>query len=629
MTNLAQRLILTFMMVCTFCVWFPAQTKAGEPFTIIFASDPQLPWWRGAHDPNCNSEECVEQRARETNQDQATAINDILHAKWASGGTIGKWPNVPELTIGAGSTIQDPIGVVMNGDLTAFFHGWQVDMYREYYDPGYSNADPAVMTRTIFPGLGNHDYANNVNDCFNNGCAKDAVQYIKDMIEDDTVENFGKKFFKDWDPGSLSYSFEIGEYHFVQLHNRPNYVAPSIDIETSFTWLEKELNDATQRGLRSVVNMHDYGDKMSWDNADFLKAIDGQDVVAVFAGHIHHDHGKVGVVPGTSIPIFRSGASEYNTFLLAEFGDNYMNVGVIDSQYWLGQEKISGASTQNGPALAFHQNDGKLYAAWNGYSDDGIYFASFDNVNWSGQGKIPGVSTQQSPALADYDGSLYAAWNGYHDDGIFYSSYANGAWSGQGKIPGVATKDAPALANHGGKLYAAWNGYSSDGIFFASFGNGAWSGQGKIPGVATNDGPALASYDGKLYAAWNGYSNDGIFFASFENGAWSGQSTIPGVSTKDQPALAAFDDKLYAIWNGYNDDGIYYASFDGTSWSSQQRVGRVSTTNGPALAVYDDDTLFTLWDGYNNDGIFYTSFGGGVKFFEPATNPVLLKTYNF
>ncbi|CAM3939170.1 hypothetical protein [Corallococcus exiguus] len=71
---------------------------------------------------------------------------------------------------------------------------------------------------------------------------------------------------------------------------------------------------------------------MKQDEPEFLKAIEGQNVVAVFAGHIHEKHGYRTQVPETDIPVFLSGSSDMHTFLLVQFTDTYLTVGVINSE---------------------------------------------------------------------------------------------------------------------------------------------------------------------------------------------------------------------------------------------------------------------------------------------------------
>ncbi|NJP10556.1 MAG: hypothetical protein HC866_14640 [Leptolyngbyaceae cyanobacterium RU_5_1] len=312
----------------------------NNTFTMIVASDPQLPWWD--HDPRCKDSDCTKNRGMETNRNQTSAMNTVQNAKSGDGSVTGKWPEVSQLTQGAGSAIAQPMGVVMNGDLTAFWHDWQADLYKKFYDPAAKGADPAVLRLPIFPGLGNHDYANNVRDCYGkttdkNFCAKQAVEYIKGMMGCGTVSNFDATLVNSYDNSSLAYSWDVGSYHFVMLHNYPTYAEKDISIQSSIAWLKQNLSSATAAGKKSVLFIHDFGDEFKADtNAapfqEFLGAIANQNVVALFAGHIHDSFGNIGTIPTTNIPVFRSGASEYNKFLLTEFGDTYMNVGVIDSQ---------------------------------------------------------------------------------------------------------------------------------------------------------------------------------------------------------------------------------------------------------------------------------------------------------
>jgi cytolysin (calcineurin-like family phosphatase) len=271
----------------------------------------------------------------ETNERQIAAMKSIQTATSADpAGTHGVWPR-GHVTADAGGALTKPVGVVLNGDLTAYFHQWQADLFENLYN------DPAQFDLPLFPGLGNHDYANNIRDCYstrtpsrlldNNGCAKDAVDFIKAMIADNKVPNFPRGELQSFDNKSLAYSWNVGVWHFVQLHNYPTYTQADVSIDSAIPWLTADLTAATAAHRKIVLNFHDYGDHMPANDPAFLGAIKGQNVVALFAGHIHSEAGLVGTIAGTSIPVFRSGASEYETFLMVEFADTYMNVGVIDS----------------------------------------------------------------------------------------------------------------------------------------------------------------------------------------------------------------------------------------------------------------------------------------------------------
>jgi PKD repeat protein len=145
--------------------------------------------------------------------------------------------------------------------------------------------------------------------------------------------------------GSLAYSFDIGKYHFVQLQFRPDYEvdlptcptvygieSPGFKVTKSYGWLHDDVSQAAAAGKYVVINMHDF--EMDTDfNSDFANAILGGNVVAIFAGHIHQDFGRIGglVLDGQEIPFFRSGSAECQKFLLAEFHERSFNIAVVDA----------------------------------------------------------------------------------------------------------------------------------------------------------------------------------------------------------------------------------------------------------------------------------------------------------
>jgi hypothetical protein len=373
-----------------------------------------------------------------------SAMKDIM--------SLGQWPST--LSMGADSPLITPSGVIINGDLTGFWQQADADLYKSYY--------PASSFKyQLYPGLGNHDYSNNVPSISGNGCdyqpsyypdhnrcAKEAIWYmanladhgLPDIVSRDitghvSVENLGgynarfnvkytqngeritKKTDayellqwrtvmipkdatdikvkieedtgfewkeidsyelskpsaacyrlsgttlvgansksvtcpKEWpsgSEGSLSYSFDKGNIHFVQLQYKPDHKAdlgkvvtieevlsfgikgsPSFKITQSYDWLKSDLTAATAAGKYCVINMHDF------DSSDqkFLDAIRNQNVVAIFAGHIHEDYGQVGTLNNGvyDIPWFRSGSAECQRFLLAEFHHKYMNVATISAE---------------------------------------------------------------------------------------------------------------------------------------------------------------------------------------------------------------------------------------------------------------------------------------------------------
>jgi hypothetical protein len=170
----------------------------------------------------------------------------------------------------------------------------------------------------VLYGLGNHDYANNVGDC------SDGINNFKDTCAAESVDKFITKYYpgpnwtnyggldglniirNDWTygvdndklmdkiTGSLSYSFEYGGVHFIQLNlcptynrnitNDPNF---EIYITDSLNWLDNDIKAARAFGYRIVLNYHQpYNDNGYCPESDRFLALAKQ-VDIVFVGHLH------------------------------------------------------------------------------------------------------------------------------------------------------------------------------------------------------------------------------------------------------------------------------------------------------------------------------------------------------
>jgi hypothetical protein len=135
------------------------------------------------------------------------------------------------------------------------------------------------------------------------------------------TRNMPSSNIESYDAGSLAYSWNHGPYHFVQLHNGPTYEVPALGIRKSLTWLKEDLARAQARGQSVVINAHDPD---TLRNAEFLSAIDGVPVLAMFAGHLHAVAGlysSVRTPAGRNIPIFLSGSADEQTFLRVDFSN--------------------------------------------------------------------------------------------------------------------------------------------------------------------------------------------------------------------------------------------------------------------------------------------------------------------
>lgn len=288
-----------------------------DKFCMLISSDPQYPWYDATLPVGLTTEKEIQDNSNRQITQRYKSMNLLKEQAKLSGSEY---------------QVQ---GVLINGDLTAFGHDWQFNKYREQID---------ILKMPFYPGLGNHDYSNNVDDTYNNNAASRMVNYMYDWLKLNTgILNYDfsdRSYYQfpelrtDYS-GSLSYSFNIKvennrNVHFVQLQNFPSYTddwnswnAGSAQrdfyfIKPSFYWLRNDLAIARNKGDVIIVSLHDYHDNFTQGVAEFENIMVEFGVSAVFAGHIHPDCGLVGTIGNSNIPFFRSGSASYQDYLVAE-----------------------------------------------------------------------------------------------------------------------------------------------------------------------------------------------------------------------------------------------------------------------------------------------------------------------
>uniref|UniRef100_A0A915KQ21 Calcineurin-like phosphoesterase domain-containing protein n=1 Tax=Romanomermis culicivorax TaxID=13658 RepID=A0A915KQ21_ROMCU len=250
--------------------------------------------------------------------------------------------------------------VIINGDLTAFGREDELDTFKRLLEDAKKE-----LNVPVFLALGNHDYANNVNDCDNNDCSTRMVKFMvadlsrkmaliksKDMhvvkiMERPLAYSIGRRCsdptFRILFNGSLAYSFDIENIHFVQLQNYPTYQIEwqsklysedkeafcrfkgmqTFNIRSSLNWLENDLRDAAAQAKHIIICFHDSTEHFALDAGAqrFKRLITEYHVAGIFVGHFHNRHG---LFPQDSqrygnVPVFASGAAIYGTFLRVMF----------------------------------------------------------------------------------------------------------------------------------------------------------------------------------------------------------------------------------------------------------------------------------------------------------------------
>ena len=276
-------------------------------FGMVIASDPQLPWGRN-DDSNVTDAEW-EESGIETNRYHTASMNSLNKL----GGDFSK--------------VQ---ALIMNGDLTAYAHPWQWVLYKRLYDTNRKDTYPEALQMPVYPGLGNHDYQNNVGSCWGpwysvlinqkNWCAKNAKMQIKKDLGAVNITNF--------DEGSLSYSWDVDHIHFVQLHNFPTYNSSKIDIEDSLEWLDADLSKAKSEGRLTVLNFH-----IKKITPELKKILRKYEILGLFVGHYHSLVGKMSKIETADGDrgLYYSGSASRNLFNYVYFAAHKMVVYSIDS----------------------------------------------------------------------------------------------------------------------------------------------------------------------------------------------------------------------------------------------------------------------------------------------------------
>jgi len=262
--------------------YHPSALADVRSFSYVIASDPQLNWYNGEsrhigglnYPPPCTSSDscwsCTDKLGAYTNAQMKRTMEKLIR-----GGENFSSRPVPKT-------------LVMNGDLTAYYHRGQKLEYEQLYHN-------IQGLQEYFPGLGNHDYSIrdggfNGDEWFNpRQCnSKHAIGYLKSGFCQ-KVPNFNaKRRVTRYDSGSLAYSWEEGPYHFVHLHLYPTYENAHFGITNSLRWLEKDLNLATEMNLTSILFVHSAGDLSKL----LEKILTKNKVAAIFAGHLHRCFGK-------------------------------------------------------------------------------------------------------------------------------------------------------------------------------------------------------------------------------------------------------------------------------------------------------------------------------------------------
>lgn len=218
---------------------------------------------------------------------------------------------------------------IVNGDLTEYGRQSQ---YFQFRDTWMKN-----IPIPFFNGLGNHDYENNVGDCFhigsttNDGCAISAVERM--LIDINSKYRHMNNFVVDFEKnsGSLAYAFTYGNYQFVQLHNDPKYqvllrdsfLNKVLDIKQSYEFLEKILS---RNFLYNIISVHK--PEVNYDER-FIQLLQKYNVRVVLSGHLHETYTYI--ISDTNCRMFVNGALFNGEYSIASFTSDTLTMKSYNS----------------------------------------------------------------------------------------------------------------------------------------------------------------------------------------------------------------------------------------------------------------------------------------------------------
>lgn len=314
--------------------------NGNRDFTVIMVSDTQLPWCSGdfKSDVDCAVQE---------NWRLVQGIHDVGKLTWVTDGN------------GTSQEVAEPLGVFITGDLTAYAHNWQFRLYRQIWETRDEEDRDKNIKLPVWPGLGNHDYANNLEGCWwveeeltwtgygKNSCAQRMVAYVRAAVAkcggQTVVNNFGGHV-DHYDKDSAGYTVRYGRIRFVHLHNYPTYRRRELTgVASTMDFLKSEVAEAERTKDYLVLLIHDVnGHFAPWDTDDqvdrysyFSEVVAGSRTIAVFSGHFHPIGGmRAGTWAhlrdsrtqedlvnafGESVPSLRNYAPDYSAFLVTQW----------------------------------------------------------------------------------------------------------------------------------------------------------------------------------------------------------------------------------------------------------------------------------------------------------------------
>lgn len=177
--------------------------------------------------------------------------------------------------------------LIINGDLTSYFHPKERREYESVFHK-------IKGLKKFYPSLGNHDYHHKAGatyggDQWLGNPKKCNALHALDYIRGGFCGRIPKFPFNDivrYDSKSLAYSWEEGPYHFVHTHFYPSYENNQIGLQSSLSWLKRDISLAAEANLTTILYIHSASEFKNNPLAEDIVNKENK-VAAIFSGHSH------------------------------------------------------------------------------------------------------------------------------------------------------------------------------------------------------------------------------------------------------------------------------------------------------------------------------------------------------
>uniref|UniRef100_A0A0N5AF62 Metallophos domain-containing protein n=1 Tax=Syphacia muris TaxID=451379 RepID=A0A0N5AF62_9BILA len=257
---------------------------SDDELVLYFTADPQLYWKCEYTNRNCINF-----------SKQFKSVYNLAEKKFS------KLMAKMALTLRPNSSV-----LIINGDLTAFGHLQEFCKFWLHFPI------------QLLPGLGNHDYENNIDDCFLNNCANR-------MLKDNSsyVDSYN---------GSFSYTKTVCTengitcVHIIQLHNRLGYTTEfsgwdgDWTIRSNIQWFDDVIKSYRHSQQPIFINLHQL-DNTSLTTivqviSKHFKGLSTRPQIFVLFAHLHSKHEIRLNCVGYKIPFIYVGSVPNNKYAL-------------------------------------------------------------------------------------------------------------------------------------------------------------------------------------------------------------------------------------------------------------------------------------------------------------------------